>query len=109
MLAGEEGESVGLLLKLSLAVQDAMLSERQVMFAPFMPAHPPGDQQVITDCMLLLSTYAQGTVRVQFDVFVKWNGTLVAPPPPTRNSCKYFHIRALVPYMVHVMTKLEAC
>ena len=62
VLAGEEGESVGLLLTLSLAVQDAVLSERQVIFAPFMPAHPPGDQQVITDCMLLLSTYAQGTM-----------------------------------------------
>ena len=84
MLAGEEA-LLEQLLTLSTTLQDAVLCDRQLMFVPFMPAHPPGDQQVITDCMLL--AYAQDTIRVQLRVFVTLSTLLLPGGSRTRKDC----------------------
>ena len=60
-LAGEEGlageeELVGQSIPFSTVLQDAVLSERQDIFAPSSLAHPLLDQHVMTTCMLLLWT-----------------------------------------------------
>ena len=64
---------VGLMGALSTTLHNAVLSERQVTFVP---AHPSGDQQVMTTRMLLLLKSLHTTLKEQFVVLA-----LVIPPP----------------------------
>ena len=109
-LTGEEAELVGQLMPPNrvLPRHNAVPSDRQVMFTPFSPDHPL--PHFMATWMLLVWLLAHITLREQAKESVNRMDVLNPSVATTRKvfvSRSVFHIRTVVPFMVHTISMKE--